>query len=237
MIVYDKANEQKIHDLNQEITPFYLIDGEDGKFALCAIINRMDDEYGQAAFDAYAAEIGVDPRDEQGYIIYGTGYDWEAAFKEAFKNEPNIGEIQYDSESSGFFCYCSDLDILADFAKRFKALCVDTEAFTPIVSAGMREAAKQEQLLSTVRGQLAANPNATFDIMSPCGDIRITPDMSEKLLGGKMPTVKIDGVYYADYELLDQGIIQRQTDLFDKNLIRMKTDEAPEIEQTTTQLM
>lgn len=66
MTVYDKAREQRIHDLNKQLEPFYLVDHHNGKFSLCALISEMEEEYGQAAFDAYAVEIGDDPRDEQG---------------------------------------------------------------------------------------------------------------------------------------------------------------------------
>ena len=82
-----------------------------------------------------------------------------------------------------------------------------------------------------------SNPKATFDIVSPLGEIRVTPDMTEKLLAGEMPTVQIGGVHYADYELLDQPITGRQTDLFDNNLIRMKTEEAPEPEEAPAMTM
>ena len=43
-----------------------------------------------------------------------------------------------------------------------------------------------------------------------------------------MQFVKIGGVTYAAYELLDQEVIDSQTDLFDRDIIRMITEEAPE---------
>ncbi len=229
MNVYGKEIEQLIEELNRELNPFYLVNLYNGRFSLCVIINEMNEEYGQAAFDAYAVEKGEKPRDEQGFITYGSGYDWKAAFMEAFKADPNIGKVCFDCEYTGFFCDSDNLDILADFGKRFRALCLDTEKFLLIVSAGMKNADKQKQLMSTVRGQLMEHPKVTFEIISPLGETRITPDMTEKLLTGKMSTVQISGVNYADFELLDQHITSQQTDLFDENLIRMKTEEALEV--------
>ncbi len=72
------------------------------------------------------------------------------------------------------------------------------------------------------------HPQSTFDIMTPDGSIRITPEDNKKLLGGEMQFVKIGGVTYAAYELLDQEVIDSQTDLFDRDIIRMITEEAPE---------
>ncbi len=237
MTVYDKATEERINALNLELEPFYLVDHHNGQFSLCACISDMEYEYGQAAFDAYAVEIGDDPLDEQGYITYGSGYDWQAAFQEAFKDDPNIARVHFDSEGSGFFCDCDDLDILSDFGKRLRELSLDTEKFTTIVSAGIRKAAEQERLLTTVRGQLMEHPKATFDILTSYGDIRVTPDMTEKLLGGEMPTLRIGDTSYADWELLDQPVLGQQTDLFDENLIRMKAGEAPEPEEAPTMMM
>ena len=71
-----------------------------------------------------------------------------------------------------------------------------------------------------------AKPNCTFEIQSPYGNLRITPEDCRRLLAGEMDTVQIDGVRYADFELLDQEVIDSQTDLFDSSLIRMRTEEA-----------
>ena len=126
--------------------------------------------------------------------------------------------------------YCNDLDLLEEYGARFKAICENTAAFIPIVSAGIKHKdwweEEQEQRMKTVRGRLMANPNCTFEIMSPYGSVRITPDMTKQLLAGKMDIVEIDGVLYTDCELLDQEVTGYQKDLFDSNLIRMVTEEA-----------
>lgn len=96
--------------------------------------------------------------------------------------------------------------------------------------------AEQEKLMKTVRGALLENPSSTFDIMTPDGNIRITPRDTKKLLNGDIQFVQIGGTQFCSFELLDQEIIQKQTDLFDDDLIRMKTQE-PEQEITPEMMM
>ena len=55
------------------------------------------------------------------------------------------------------------------------------------------------------------------------------------MLGGEKQDIRIDGVIYAAYELLDMEVVDMQTDLFDNGLIRMKADETDE--QTFVQTM
>ena len=89
--------------------------------------------------------------------------------------------------------------------------------------------------MRTVKGSLMQHPQSIFEIMTPDGNVRITPEDNKKLLDGETQFVKIGGVTFATYELLDQEVVDSQTDLFDNNLIRMKTEEAPE--QGLTQTM
>ncbi len=94
----------------------------------------MSDEYYpycQDAFDAYATEIGEPAYSRNGLKTHGNGYEWEAAFREAFKDDPNLSKILFDCEAGGFFCYADDLSLIEDFGSRFKEICEDTEAFTP----------------------------------------------------------------------------------------------------------
>lgn len=236
--------QERIEAFNEENKPFYIVDHEDGIFSLCFPIDFLpDEEYTQcqAPFDAYTDSIGVDIHSADGLRSYGSGYDWQAAFQEGFKDDPNIGKILFDCESGGFFCKCTNLDIIEDFGRRFNQLRQDTESFVPIIAEGIRNAeireAEQEQLMKTVKGQLMSYPQVTFDILTPYGDIRITPDMNNKLLNGEMPVVRIGDTQYADHELLNQPITGHQTDLFDTNLIRMKTEEAPELEEDMAMTM
>lgn len=80
--------------------------------------------------------------------------------------------------------------------------------------------------MNTVRGQLMAKPNCTFEIRSPFGSLRITPEMTQRLLAGEMGLVEIDDVYYTDDEVLNQEIVSSQTDLFDSSLIRIRAVES-----------
>lgn len=223
--------EQRIQAFNEANKPFYIVDHDDGTFSLCLPFTFFDGEYadyGQEAFNLYAAERG-DPIMEQGLYTHGSGYEWEAAFRQAFADDPNIGRILFDCEAGGFFCGCDDLSIMEDFGRRFKEICEDIKRFVPIIAEGIKNAearqAEQERLLQTVRGRLMEHPKATFEIQTPDGSIRLTPEDNQRLLSGEMQYVKIGGVTFASYELLDQEIIADQTDLFDTNLIKLKTEE------------
>ena len=78
-------------------------------------------------------------------------------------------------------------------------------------------------------GQYADYCQTAFD-----NYIRIAPNDIKLLLSGEMNTVVIDGCHYAAFELLDQEVVGMQTDIFDDNLIRMKTGgyEEPDFEMT-----
>ena len=224
--------KERIEAFNEENRPFYIVDHDDGKFSLCLPLGSISGEYedfGQKAFDAYALEFGEPPVDSRGFQTHGNGYEWEAAFCQAFEGDPNLRRFAFDCESSGFFMDCDDLSLLEEYGSKFREICMDTERFTPIVSQGIKRMdqwlAEQEKLANTVRGALLENPSSTFDIMTPDGNIRITPQDTKQLLDGNMQFVHIGGAQYCAFELLDQEIVQKQTDLFDEDLIRMKTQE------------
>ena len=227
--------KQRINKFNQENPPFYIVDHEDGEYSLCLPLDMLSDEYYpycQEAFDAYSVNIGDEPRTENGLKAHGSGYEWEAAFCEAFKDDPNIGRILFDCEAGGFFCYANDLTLLEDFGSRFKDICEDTERFIPIVWEGVNNAearqAERKALMRTVKGRLMQRPDATFDIMTPDGNVRLTPEGSKALLDGLITSIKIDGTTVTADELLNQEITDMQTDLFDQNLVRLKTEEPEE---------
>ena len=224
--------KERIEAFNEENRPFYIVDHDDGKFSLCLPLGFISGEYedfGQKAFDAYALEIGEPPVDSRGFQTHGNGYEWEVAFCQAFEGDPNLRRFAFDCESSGFFMDCDDLSLLEEYGARFREICMDTERFTTIVSQCIKRMdqwlAEQEKLANTVRGALLENPSSTFDIMTPDGNIRITPQDTKQLLDGDMQFVHIGGAQYCAFELLDQEIAQKQTDLFDEDLIRMKTQE------------
>lgn len=226
--------KQRIDRFNRDNPPFYIVNHDDGTFSLCLPLDFLCGEYRlycQDAFDAYAAEIGEPACDEYGLYNHGSGYEWEAAFREAFKDDPGIDKISFDCEMGGFFCYANDLSLIEDFGRRFKKICEDTERFTPIVSQGIKTAEAQreeyERLMGTVRGQLMKNPSVDFEIMTPDGNIRITPEDGKALLDIDTEVVRIGNTIVSTQELLDQEVADMQRDLFDPNLIRLKT-EVPE---------
>lgn len=233
--------KERIQVFNAKNQPFYIVDHDDGRFSLCLPLDLLSDEYYpycQDAFDAYAAEIGEPAYSKNGLKTHGNGYEWEAAFHQAFENDPNIEKLMFDCEAGGFFCMADSLDLIEDFGTRFKEICEDTERFTPIISEGIKKAeawqGEKEQLMRTVRGRLMWRPASSFEIMTPDGNIRLTPEDNRKLIDGEMQSVKIGGTIFAAYELLTQEVTDLQVDLFDHNLIRMKTEEAPEQELIPT---
>lgn len=233
--------EERIQAFNDSNQPFYIVAHDDGKFSLCLPLDFLDEDfdlYCQSAFDAYAAEVGDPPLTERGLRTHGNGYEWEAAFHQAFENDPNIDKILFDCEAGGFFCMADSLDLIEDFGRRFKEICEDTERFTPIVSEGIKKAdawqREREQLMRTVKGRLMWRPGSSFEIMTPDGNIRLTPEDNRKLLDGEKQFVQIGGTTFAAFELLSQEVTDLQVDLFDPDLVRMKTAEVPEQELTPT---
>ena len=224
--------KDRIIAFNRENKPFYIVDHEGGKFSLCLPLDMLPGEYYpycQKAFDAYAAETGVSPQLLSGRHRFGDGYDWQAAFCQAFAGDPGLEKISFDCEASGFFCGCDDLSILEQYGAKFREICTDTARFIPTVSQGIRSMEQrmkeQARLMKTVRGQLMGQPKAVFHIMTPDGAVTLHPADARELLDGTRTTIDIEGTHYAAFELLDQEVVAFQTDLFNDNCIRMKTEE------------
>ena len=72
------------------------------------------------------------------------------------------------------------------------------------------------------------HPECSFDIMTADGRVQIAPEDIKAMLSGEKQDVRISGVVYAAYELLDMEVVNMQADLFDSGLIRMKADEPDE---------
>lgn len=51
--------------------------------------------------------------------------------------------------------------------------------------------------MKTVRGQLMEHPSTVFEIKTPDGDIRLSPNDIKMLLSGEMNTVVIEDCHYA----------------------------------------
>lgn len=140
--------KKRIKMFNEQNRPFYIVDHEDGMFSLCLPLAFLPDEYrdfGQAAFDTYAISVGKPPVDSFGFKTHGNGYEWQAAFMEAFDGDPNLEKIMFDSEAGGFFCDTSELSLLEDFGSRFREICEDTERFCKIVADGIRNRREQQE--------------------------------------------------------------------------------------------
>lgn len=124
--------QQRIEAFNTENAPFYIVGLENGVYSLCLPLDLLGDKYSpycQEAFDAYAVEIGEPASSPNGLKTHGSGYEWEAAFREAFTDDPHISEILFDCEMGGFFCDSSDLSLLrasADASKPFARILTDS---------------------------------------------------------------------------------------------------------------
>ena len=224
--------KERIDAFNDMNRPFYIVDHNDGIFSLCLPVDLLNGEYAdycQRAFNSYAKAIGEPVKDEYGAYTHGNGYEWESAFREAFKDDPQIDKVIFDSEAGGFFCNSHDLSVLENLGKRFKDMCGDNVQFTMLIARGIEHQAEREQvqerLLSTVRGQMMSHPNSDFDILTPDGRVYVSSADVHNMLGGYSLFIQIGRTTLTSDELLDQHIEQMQTDIFDQSLIRMKTDD------------
>lgn len=97
--------EKQIEDFNNTNAPFYVVAHDDGRFSLCLPIALLSDEYYpycQTAFDNYAMEIGDEVCDERGLKTHGNGYEWDAAFREAFADELISKELSLTARRAAF---------------------------------------------------------------------------------------------------------------------------------------
>lgn len=140
------STEERIERFNEENAPFYLVD-HGNEYSLCFLLGGTPTaaaEYGQYAFDHYAETVGK-PVEENGWLTYGDGYDWECVFKEAFEDDPAFHKVYFDCESSGFFCISEDLSVLESFGSSFKSLVENREEFTRLVESAMRKSDAEKQ--------------------------------------------------------------------------------------------
>lgn len=231
----EKSIKQEIEEFDAACKPFYLVDHDSGTFSLCLAFSFLDYDYGQEAFNAYAREIGVPERDKYGVYSYGNGYEWEAAFKEAFRNDPNLRKIKFDCEAGGFFCNCNDLSVIKDFGQRFKALVDDSAAFTKVVSDGIKAYEKQRDEFAKIefkiKGRLIRHPDANFMIRTVQGDVRLHPKEIQGLLDGSRDTLLVGGRHMKASDFLMQDAYYIQPDLFEKNTFQLITNEAYELQE------
>lgn len=224
-----QSKQEKISEFNKNNKPFYLIDHND-EISLCYVINPTPFETSwlcQKAFDRYAETIG-DPVQENGLFTHGSGYEWEYAFRKLYEDDPNIGKLSFDSEAGGFFCYGRDVDMMADFGRRFREVCKDEAAFFELICKAIPEGeqmtAESIRLSKTFKGFLMSNPGTDVDLKTPQGRIHISAEMNEKLIDGTLTKVLGDGFYADAEELLNMKVKQKNRDIFDENHFQVAVD-------------
>lgn len=240
----EREVKERIESFNEENKPFYIVDHEDGGYSLCLCFLYTDGDYCQEAFDEYAREQGENVCDERGLKTHGSGYEWEAAFRKAFESEREIQTLTFDSESDGFYCYGRELATLEDLGRRFKVLCEDTEKFTPVVSAGIKEEesrrAEEKRRMQTLRGRMQAalnrNPDTIFEIRTTESEYHVTAKTAQALLSGAMSGITSeDGEELSADQFLGMQITAVQRDLFNGDIIRIKAE--PEEAETFSPTM
>ena len=229
--------KERIGKFNRENSPFYLVEHDNGTYSLCNAIafNKGDyTYYGQEAFDAYAEERGESVMDGSVHR-YGTGHDWEAAFREAFKDHPRMKEITLDCELSGFFCYSGSLDLMEEVGRKFKEICDDHEQFKQVVSTGMKKAHLERTYYENnkykMKYRLLEHISSAFDVKTKEGIIHLEPGDVEALLDGDVEVIRIGDTSVRVREFLEQEAHSMQRNLFANNTFMIITDEAEEIQR------
>lgn len=223
---------KEIKQFNAENRPFYIVDHENGEYSLCLLLSFLGpyEDYGQAAFNAYAVEVGDPVVEPNGLYSHGSGYEWEAAFRKAFESDPNIARIRYDCEAGGFFCYTKKLSVLKDFGRRFKALVEDPVRFQWVVSEGIKAQERQREEFAKIeykiKGRLMTHPDASFTIRTLQGDVQLTPAITKGLLDGSISSLTVGGQRMEAEEFLMQDAYNIQRDMFNRDTYQVITNEA-----------
>lgn len=133
--------KQRMKKFNKECGPFYMVDHEDGVYSLCLPLSFLGEEYrdfGQEAFNQYAIRAG-EPVTDGRFYTHGDGHEWKYVFEKAFEGEENLKQITFDCEAGGFFCYSRDFEILAEYGRRFREVCMNEQEFTELVCSALSE--------------------------------------------------------------------------------------------------
>lgn len=143
-----KPVAQRIEAFNASNAPFYIMQYDRGDFGLSLRIGFLAPpytNYGQKAFDTYAAKIGG-PAKRDGLFACGNGYDWRDVFEKAFEGDPLMEKVSFDCEAGGFYSYSDDLAVLEQLGSRFKAICEDEHSFENLVCTALKEADQRQQM-------------------------------------------------------------------------------------------
>lgn len=111
----------------------------------------------------------------------------------------------------------------------------DTEAFTPIVSAGIRQYEKEqseyEEIQYTIKGRIMDYSDCTIDVRTVQGDIRLTPGDIKDLLDNEFEHIRIGDETIPAKDFLMQDADRIQRDLFNPSVYRLITNEAFEMQE------
>ena len=132
---------QQIKKFDAENKPFYMVAHGDGEYSLCLPLSSLKGEYndfGQEAFNQYAIRAG-EPITDGRFYTHGDGYEWEYVFAKAFEGEENLKKISFDCEAGGFFCYSHDFEIISEYGRRFREMCMNEQEFTELVCSALSE--------------------------------------------------------------------------------------------------
>jgi len=143
-----KPVEQRIEEFNAANAPFYIMDYGDDRYGLSLPISFLSppfSNYGQKAFNAYAAQQGEEAK-QNGLFTTGNGYDWECVFKKAFENDPLMENMKFDPEAGGFYSYSYDLSTLEQLGSRFKEICESGQAFRDLVCTALTEVEMKQKM-------------------------------------------------------------------------------------------
>ena len=232
---------EKIQQFDEENDPFYLVDHGDGIFSLCLardFLSGKYENYGQYAFDAYAVENGEEAETSQGRHTHGNGYEWGYVFRKAFQGEKDFGKIAIDCESGGFFCYCTDFELITNLGRQFRELVEDKERFTRLVSEALKEEKliqqEEERTSRQVRGFLLRHHRSDIDMLTPYGRFLLTAEMGQNLLGGRLEEIRIGETVLSAEEFLDMTVAATREDLIESGYFQMRIESEEEMHEQET---
>lgn len=119
----------------------YLVDLEDRTYSLCLPLSSLKGEYtdfGQEAFNCYAVQAG-EPVTDGRFYTHGDGHEWKIVFEKAFEKEEKLKQITFDCEATGFFCNAESFELMEEYGKRFRKICMDEKIFTELVCKAQSE--------------------------------------------------------------------------------------------------
>lgn len=228
--------KERIQAFNKNNSPLYLIDMDGESFHLCMQRDGLsDDDYFrvQDLFDDYAKANGETAKEGNRHR-YGGGNDWEAVFREAFKSDPNLQQITFDCEYSGFYCECTNFDLIEDFGRRFKEVFDNNKILQRCITDGIPaekvRLEEEERLANCVEGYFLKHSCTDFYIRTTDADYYLDADMVKGVLDGSITSVKEEGNdSFIDAEkLLALKVTAAQQDLFCEEYFRIKAEPAPE---------